>query len=219
MGIFKRSSQPVNEASLLEERFKLIGRELQLAMAAEYQSLDEMMKLDGRDPDSIAYEERTLTILSNLKLFLNEIAGLESSNQSFSPDWERLANLLNLESFLADPRYSKLIGNLMDVSQYYIESVKTGNFVMMPNANISNSKKYRSYLLGNNLNGDLNWGWNNDPQTTREALDSTLTQVVAKMVTSIQDKVGKGKTLEVAGSIGVAICLEWERSSVRSKLS
>jgi hypothetical protein len=88
---------------------------------------------------------------------------------------------------------------------------------MMPNANLANSKNYRSYLLGNNLNGDLKWGWNSDPQTPREAIDSTITQIIAKMVTSILDKVGKGKTLEVACSFGVAICLSWEKSEIRSK--
>ena len=216
MGIFKRKSEPEDQGKLQEERYKLLGRELQIAVENEYQSLSEIMKLDGRDPESVAYEERTLEILSNVNRFLNEILGSGFGNQKLPPEWDHSLTLVNSPDFTADPRSEKFTAELIEVSTYYVNSVKSGNFVMMPNANLANSKKYRSYLLGNNLNGNLKWGWSNDPQTPREAIDSTVTQIIAKMVTSILDKVGKGKTLEVACSFGVAICLSWEKSGIRS---
>ena len=216
MGIFKRKSRLEDQGKLQEERYKLLGRELQIAVENEYQSLSEIMKLDGRDPASVEYEERTLEILSNVNRFLNEILGSGFGVQKLPPEWARSLALVNSPNFTADPRSEKLTAQLIEVSTYYVNSVNSGNFVMMPNANLANSKKYRSYLLGNNLNGDLKWGWSNDPQTPREAIDSTVTQIIAKMVTSILDKVGKGKTLEVACSFGVAICLSWEKSGIRS---
>lgn len=216
MGIFKRKSEPKDQGKLQEELYKLLGRELQIAVENEYQNLSEIMKLDGRDPESIEYEERTLGILSNVNRFLNEILGSGFGDQKLPPEWNHTLALVNSPNFTADPRSEKLTAQLIEVSTYYVKSVNSGNFVMMPNANLANSKKYRSYLLGNNLNGDLKWGWSNDPQTPREAIDSTVTQIIAKMVTSILDKVGNGKTLEVACSFGVAICLSWEKSGIRS---
>lgn len=217
MGIFKRKSEPADQGKLLEERYKLLGRELQIAVENEYQSLSEIMKLDGRDPESVAYEERTLEILSIVNRFLNEILGSGFGNQKLPPEWDHSFALVNSPDFAADPRSKKFTAELIEVSNYYVNSVKAGNFVMMPNANLANSKNYRSYLLGNNLNGDLKWGWSNDPQTPREAIDSTVTQIIAKMVTSILDKVGNGKTLEAACAFGVAICLLWEKSGMRSE--
>lgn len=217
MGIFKRKRGPEDQGKLQEERYKLLGRELQIAVDNEYQSLSEIMKLDGRDPETIAYEESTLEILSIVNLFLNEILGSGFGNQKLSPELDHALALVNSPDFTADPRSRKFTAELIEVSTYYVNSVKSGNFVMMPNANLANSKNYRSYLLGNNLNGDLNWGWSNDPQTPREAIDSTVTQIVAKMVTSILDKVGNGKTLEAACAFGVAICLSWEKSGMRSE--
>jgi hypothetical protein len=217
VGIFKRKSEPADQGKLLEERYKLLGRELQIAVENEYQSLSEIMKLDGRDPESVAYEERTLEILSIVNRFLNEILGSGFGNQKLPPEWDHSFALVNSPDFAADPRSKKFTAELIEVSNYYVNSVKAGNFVMMPNANLANSKNYRSYLLGNNLNGDLKWGWSNDPQTPREAIDSTVTQIIAKMVTSILDKVGNGKTLEAACAFGVAICLLWEKSGMRSE--
>jgi hypothetical protein len=214
--IFKRKSGPVDQGKLEEERHKLLGRELQIAFKDEYQSLSDIMKLDGRDPDSVAYEERTLKILSSVNKFLNESLGSWFSDQKPPSEWESLIALVNSPEFIADPRSKKFTSELIEVSGYYVNSIKSGNFAIMPNANLANSKKYRSYLLGNKLNGDLGWGWSNDPQTPREAIDTTVTQVIATMITSILDKVGKGKTLEIACTLGVAICLSWEKSRMRS---
>jgi hypothetical protein len=216
LGIFKRKNEPVDQGKLQEERYKLLGRELQIAVEDEYQSLTEIMNLDGRDPESVAFEERTLEILSTVNRFLNEILGSGFGDQKLPQEWDRTFALVNSSDFTTDPRGEKFTAELIEVSTYYVNSVKSGNFVMMPNANLANSKKYRSYLLGNNLNGDLNWGWSNDPQTPREAIDSTITQIIAKIVTSILDKVGNGKTLEAACAFGVAICLSWEKSGIRS---
>ena len=216
MEIFKRKREPEGQGRLQEERYKLLGRELQLAVDGEYHSLYEMMKLDGRDSESVAYEERTLGILSTVNHFLNEILGSGFGDQKVQPEWNRCIALVDSQELTADSRSEKLTATLIEVSTYYVDMVKSGNFVMMPNANLANSEKYRSYLLGNNLNGDLRWGWNNDPQTPREAIDSTVTQIIARTVTSILDKVGKGKTLEVACAFGVAICLSWEKSGIRS---
>ena len=217
MGIFKRKFEPADQGKLQEERYKLLGRELQNAVENEYQSLSEIMKLDGRDRESVAFEERTLEILSIVNRFLNEILGSGFGDQKLPPEWDRSFALVNSPDFTADPRSEKLTAELSEVSTYYVNSVKFGNFVMMPNANLANSKNYRSYLLGNNLNGDLKWGWSNDSQTSREVIDSTVTQIIAKMVTSILDKVGYGKTLEAACAFGVAICLSWEKSGIRSE--
>jgi hypothetical protein len=218
MGLFKPKNVPSNPDDLVRERHKLLGREIQIAVASEYQSLAEIMKLDGRDPNSIAYEERTLNILATVSQFLNEILGSGFGDQKMPPEWGHSLALVNSPDFTADPRREKLIAELIEVSTYYVHSVKAGNFVMMPNANIDNSKQYRSYLLGNNLNGDLYWGWSSDPQTPREEIDSTITQIIAKMVTSILDKVGNGKTLETACAFGIAICLSWEKSERRLSL-
>lgn len=215
MGIFKRKRGPVDLGKLQEESYKLICRELQIAVESEYQSLSEIMKLDGRDPESVAYENRTLEILSTVNRFLNEILGSGFGDQKLPPEWNRSLDLVNSPDFMADSRSEKYTSELIEVSTYYIKSVKSGNFVMMPNANLANSKNYRSYLLGNNLNGDLDWGWSNDPHTPREAIDSTITQIIGKTVTSILDKVGEGKTLEAACAFGVAICLSWEKSKIR----
>jgi hypothetical protein len=219
VGIFKRKNGPVDLGRLQEERYKLLCRELQIAVESEYQSLSEIMKLDGRDPDSVAYENRTLEILSTVNRFLNEILGAGFGDQKLPPEWGRSLELVHSPDFIADPRSEKYAAELIEVSTYYVNSVKSGNFVMMPNANLANSKNYRSYLLGNNLNGDLNWGWSNDPHTPREAIDSTITQIIAKTVTSILDKVGNGKTLEAACAFGVAICLLWEKSGIRSEFN
>jgi hypothetical protein len=216
VGIFKGKSGPEDQVKLQEERYKLLGRELQIAVENEYQSLSEIMKLDGRDSESVAYEERTLEILANVDRFLNVILGSGFGNQNLPPEWDRSLALVNSSDFTADSRSEKFTAEVIEVSTYYVNSVKSGNFVMMPNTNLANSQKYRSYLLGNNLNGDFKWGWSNDPQTPRESIDSIITQIIAKMVTSILDKVGKGKTLEVACSFGVAICLSWEKSEIRS---
>ena len=219
MGIFKRKSEPANQGNLEEERYKLICRELQAALRSEYESLSELMDMDGRDPESVAYETRTLKILSQLTTYLEEILGSTSNGQSFSPDWRRSLELVKSEEFLSAPNRAKLSDQLVEVSTYYVDSVKRGTFVMMPNATISSSKKYRSYLLGNNLNGDLKWGWDHESLTARETLDSYLTQIVARMVTSILDKVGNGQTLEAACNLGVAICLNWEKSGDRAQLA
>ena len=216
MGIFKGKNGTADQGKLREERYKLLGRELQIAVESEYQSLSEIMKLDGRDPESVAYEERTLEILSIVNRFLNEILGSGFGNQKLPPEWDHSFALANSQDFTADPRSEKFTAELIRVSTYYVSSVKSGNFVMMPNASLANSKNYRSYLLGNKLNGDLKWGWSNDPQTPREAIDGTVTQIIAKMITSILDKVGQGKTLEAACALGVAICLSWEKSEIRS---
>ena len=175
-----------------------------------------MMKFDGRDSNSVAYEEKTLKALSTLNKFLNEILGSGFGDHKDPPQWQVSFALTTSPAITSDPRNEKNIAELIEVSIYYVDIVKTGNFVLMPNANLTNSKKYRSYLLGNNLNGDLNWGWSNDPQSPREAIDSTITQIIANMITSILDKVGKGKTHEAACAFGVAICLSWEKSELRS---
>jgi hypothetical protein len=218
MGIFKRKSEPTNPVKLQEECFKLLGHELQVAVEDEFKSLSEIMKLDGKDSDSVAYEERTLEILSSINKFLNEILGSGFGDQKLPAEWERSFALVNSPDFITDPRREKITAELIEVSIDFVDSVKSGMFVIMPNANLTNSKEYRSYLLGNNLNGDLNWGWSNDSQTPSKAIDSTVTQIIAKMVTSILDKVGKGETFEIACAFGVAICMSWEKSEFRSDL-
>ena len=218
MGIFKRKKVRVGQSRLEEDLYKLLGRELQNAVENEYQSLSEIMKLDGRDPDSVTYEERTFEILSIVNRFLNEILGSGFGDQRLPIKWDRSLAMVNSSDFTSDPRSEIFTANLIQVSNYYVDAVESGSFVMMTNANLANSKKYRSYLLGNNLNDELKWGWSNDPQTPKEATDSTVTQIIAKMVTSILDKVGKGKTFEVACAFGIAICFSWEKSEIRSAL-
>jgi hypothetical protein len=218
MGIFKRKKVLVVQSRLEEDLYKLLGRELQNAVENEYQSLSEIMKLDGRDPDSVTYEERTFEILSIVNRFLNEILGSGLGDQRLPIKWDRSLAMVNSSDFTSDPRSEIFTANLIEVSNYYVDGVESGSFVMMTNANLANSKKYRSYLLGNNLNDELKWGWSNDPQTPKEATDSTVTQIIAKMVTSILDKVGKDKTFEVACAFGIAICFSWEKSEIRSAL-
>jgi hypothetical protein len=215
VGIFNRKNAPTNQGQLEEERYKLLGREIQTAVATEFESLAEMMNRDRTDPESVEYEKRELLILSTINSFLNEILGSGFDEQKLPLDWERIKDLVKSPEIRADPRNESLIAELIEVSIYYLDTVKSGNFVMIPNANLAKSKRYRSYLLGNNLNGDLNWGWNNDPITPREAIDRVVTQIVAKAVTEILDKVGAGMTHNIACAFAVAVCLSWEKSEFR----
>jgi hypothetical protein len=216
VGIFNRKIESSNQGQLEEERYKLLGREIQNAVASEYESLANMMNRDGIETESVEYEKRELLILSTINSFLHKLLGSDFNEQELPLDWERSMELVKSPEITADPRSESLISELIEVSIYYINTVKSGNFVMMPNADIANSKRYRSYLLGNNLNGDLNWGWNNEPITPRESIDRVITQIVAKVVTSILDKVGRGMTHDIACAFAVAVCLSWEQSEFRS---
>ena len=74
MGIFKRKSGPVDLGKLQEERYKLLCRELQIAVENEYQSLSEIMKLDGRFKSRWMRYGRALPI--RLLSFIGMVAGL-----------------------------------------------------------------------------------------------------------------------------------------------
>jgi hypothetical protein len=116
------------------------------------------------------------------------------------------------------PKANAIIADLEEVCIYYADSVRAGNFFMMPDATIESSRSYRGYLLGNKLNGDSKWGWEKADKSPQEHADNSMSQFLGQFVTNVHDKVGVSKTLTAACLLAILLSSAWETAPERHSI-
>ncbi len=223
MGLFSRKTVNVDRTLIEKEMFKYFAREISNTLGSEYLDLEESIKdrkADGlSDADFADYETGRQKYLDLICKFINRECRGEAFSGDISgriqPNEIQLKQLVSKFETENDLPFRKISEELDEIVIYFIDSVKSGQFIMMPNATIESSNRYRAYLLGNNLNGDLGWGWNNEPKTNQEKIDSEFTQFIGQFVTNVADKVGEGKILESASHLASALVFLWVDSLER----
>ncbi len=218
MGLFSRKTINVDRTLIEKEMFKYFAREISNTLDAEYLDLEESIKDrkgDGfiSDADLADYETGRQKHLDLICKFINRECRGEAFGGDISgrvqPNEIQLRQLVSKFETENDLQFRKISEELDEIVIYFIDSVKSDKFIMMPNATIESSNRYRAYLLGNNLNGDLGWGWSNEPKINQEKIDNEFTQFIGQFVTNVADKVGESKILESASHLGSALVFLW----------
>jgi hypothetical protein len=223
MGIFSRKVSARERELIDQEKVKYFAREIANTIEAEYRSLEDgiadRIEEGLNTPEFSEYEEKIKVSLDQICKFINRLLGVDPSAPSIServsPNWEKIKNLIDQLEALNSPKANSVIADLEEVCVYYADSVKSGSFVMMPGATMESSQSYRSYLLGNKLNGDNKWGWEKDEKTMRELADNAVSHFLGRFVTTVHDKVGVSKILTSACLLAILISTAWETAPER----
>jgi hypothetical protein len=226
MGIFKRKLSSAELAKIDQKISVYLGDELTNSVNEEYEIFESGIqdrKSEGLTDDSFqVYEDKQKKSLEHICKFINNTIGIDFTTlrplEHVWPNWVDLQLFKEEFESVNNPFMEVVINELEEVCIYHANCVITGNFIMMPGATMQSSKSYRSYLLGNNLNGDLKWGWEKDEKNLREMADSEFTQLLARFVTAVHDKYGRNKIHRTACVLAVALAHSWERSAERKSL-
>jgi len=226
MGIFSRKIPARDRALIEQEKINYFAREIANTIEAAYLALEkgiENRKSEGlHSAEFEAYESISLTSLNQLCKFINRLLGQVASesrtNERVWPDGTKIKNLMDQLVAINSPKANSRIADLEEVCIYYADSVRSGSFLMMPDATIESSRSYRSYLLGNKLNGDNKWGWEKDDKSPLEHADNSMSQFLGRFVTEVHDKVGASKILYSACLLAILLSTAWETAPERHSI-
>ena len=181
---------------LLSENFTYegIASLLSLAFLNEYNSGIQILNEIEGEGDSIGVEKFRQTHNNSFEAIREFLVG-EVPNSKKLPilegerriDLNYVKNIFETAPIDRDLRIGLVANELAETCIYFVHCVQTGMLISMPNATLSNSKNYRAYLLGNNLNSYLNWGWDNTQKNALQEADVKFTMIMGELVTSNYD--------------------------------
>ena len=218
MGIFNRKSNVSRSEEVIHS---LVALELERCVEAEFhlhESLKEERISDGihtKEFDEYEAKEKTsLVLISN---FINKRLrkDLEIPGQYFIPAWKGVRVFTDEFMLNSNPSNRELVGKLEELVIYYANMAKSGGLVMLPGATFESSSSYRSMLLGNQINGDFGWGWEKNNKSLQHIKDSRFTQLVARFITQVHDRVANPEVFDRACQFAVALIINWESSPER----
>jgi hypothetical protein len=226
VGFFNRKVLANNLALSEEEKSKYFASEIAKAVEAEYRMLEESVKesvAEGiHSQESEEFESKTRMTLDQICKFITRLLGEDvsdlRSNERVWPNWVKVKKLMDGLANVNSPKTKRLIADLEETCIYFADSVKSGAFVMMPDATIESSYSHRSYLLGNKLNGMNKWGWEKEDKSPQEIADNTVSQLLASFITAVHDKVGAGRILNSACLFVIVISATWEIAPERNAI-
>ncbi len=226
MGFFNRKVLANNLALSEEEKSKYFASEIAKAVEAEYRMLEESVKesvAEGiHSQESEEFESKTRMTLDQICKFITRLLGEDvsdfRSNERVWPNWVKVKKLMDGLANVNSPKTKRLIADLEEACIYFADSVKSGSFVMMPDATIESSYSHRSYLLGNKLNGMNKWGWEKEDKSPQEFADNTVSQLLASFITAVHDKVGASRILNSACLFVIVFSATWEIAPERNAI-
>jgi hypothetical protein len=221
MGLFKKTSKS-NGSDAEVELFKYLGREIVSSYSFEYKLLESSIEertsegLTGEEFEK--HEQEKKTSLETIAHFLNRAIGNDFSQirpeEKLWPNWVDLKLLTENRDAAKSGEFGKLEGETLELIVYYDNSAKSGLLHTMPHNPINNSLSYRSYLLGNNLNGKFGWGWELQ-ENSQQKTDYLFTHLISRFLTSVHDKAGRNRVLDLAVSLSIQLLFAWENSPER----
>lgn len=226
MGFFNRKVLAKSLALIEEEKSKYFASEIAKAIETEYRMLEESVKesvAEGiHSHESEEFESKTQMTLEQICKFINRLLGEDvselRSNEHVWPNWVKVKKLTDGLTDVNSPKTNRLIADLEEACINFADSVKSGTFVMMPDATIESSFSHRSYLLGNKLNGMNKWGWEKDDKSPQETADNTVSQFLASFITAVHDKVGASRILNRACLFAIVFSATWEIAPERNAI-
>jgi hypothetical protein len=226
MGIFRRKVFASDQALIEQETINYFAREIANTIETEYFNLEKAIK-DRRSEGIHSaefedYESLTLMSLDQICKFVNRLLGQGASNlkstERVRPDGTKLRKIMDQLVAINSPKAKAKIADLEEACVYYADSVKSGSFIMMPDATLESSRSYRGYLLGNKINGDNKWGWEKDDKSPKEHADNSVSQFLGRFVTNVNDKVGVSKILTSACLIAILLSTAWATAPERHSI-
>jgi len=226
MGIFSRRVSARDREPISEEKFEYFSREIANTIESEYRRFEQLVderKAEGLSGSEFSeYESAFETSLSQICKFINRLLGQSASDlrttERVWPDGTKVKSLMDQLVAINSPKANAIIADLEEVCIYYADSVKSGTFLLMPDATMESSRSYRGYLLGNKINGDNNWGWEKDKKSPREHADNSVSQFLGRFITEVHDKVGVSKILTSACLLAILLSTAWETAPERHSI-
>lgn len=224
----KNKSQEINKHSY--ENFATL---FSSKFANEYQHWIEIINEIGQEgiQESIKNQiEELNSAFMAIKHFINNDTTYETNliftRQFFTVGSNTIQQIAEQAPVIMTDELRRIADFLAETCIYFSNSVKAGNFVMMPGADLKSSQNYRAYLLGNNLNGKLGWDWQVDDKNKLQKADSHFTQIIGNVLTENFDILTKRvKNPAVVSLIhnhfaiwAVILANKWESSTQRLKL-
>lgn len=222
MGIFKKRSTSSNNSEAERELYRYYERDLAQAFEAEYSLYLSGVKeritegLSGKDfADYEAAQLQSLVLISG---FMNKTLGGDLSNLQtkvqIDPNWVDVKIFVDDVYLKRELRVQNLVKESIELVIYFADEADSGGLIEMPRSSRGNSLAYRSYLLGNNINSNLAWGWEK-ATSFQEKTDSAFTQFIARFITLVHDKGGRNRILDGAVHLAAGLIFEWEVSPER----
>jgi hypothetical protein len=228
---FKRSpSKDVVDLAVPES----LGHLLSTSFSKEYRNALEIVREirnEGNESEAKTFESQLVISFGSIQTFLLEISNQKSKELVLGHKLLLDANFVKaiLSNDISDTsgKTEKIVKELEESCSYYADSVTAGKFIMMPNASLSQSQSYRSYLLGNSLNGQFNWGWETTNPNSLQKTDSNFTQIMGRLLTEnfdlLNSNIRNKKTIaEIhnrSTTFVVRLSKLWESSTQRESLS
>jgi len=222
MGLFKKTSKS-NGSEAEVELFKYLSREIVSSYSFEYKLLESA--IDERISEGLSgeefekHEEEKKKSLEVIAHFINRVTGNDFSRirpeEKIWPNWVDLKQFTDIKDVNRSGKFQKLASETLELVIYYDNSAKSGLLHTMPHNPTNNSLSYRSYLLGNNLNGKFGWGWELQ-ENSQQKTDYLFTHLISRFLTSVHDKAGRNRVLNLAVSLSIQLLFAWEDSPERN---
>jgi hypothetical protein len=204
---------------------RVLAKEISIAIEYEYNRLEDVMASEEESSKneaiSLNFEKVRRQSLDQICRFITRLLGLDESNiqdnQRVSPNWIQIKKLMDGVAGVGSPKVRLMVNEIEQTCIYHAEMANAGYLLMLPENDMKSTNSYRAYLLGNKINGDLDWGWEKDNKTLRELADECFSHFLALVVVTIHDKVGPGKVLTAACLLAVALSVAWETAPERAR--